>query len=292
MNSCYFLTWNLGGHKNAETALRALELAAAHLVDMGTCIAALQEVHLPTGASVKDIIDDASKGLLVVIERTLGAKVLLLHSRNVRSRGLRAYGRMVGATFGADVAWGGLQVLGVHLDDRQTTAPGTARGFTAAGWQGDFVDFWKGGPLVVMGDFNADPYDPEMCARSGGFFALRDRDTLDQQPMVADGALRLPIFNPMWAHLSEKDGSMPRGTNAYRNPHQGPPARTYDQILVSRELVDSVAGLPGIWARIGDKSLITKRDGRGPGGYPRASFTDHLPVGVFIDLEGVSSCRI
>jgi hypothetical protein len=258
VNGCYFLTWNLGGNTRPEHVEGALELLVGHLLARGTCIAALQEARRVTGATIRQLVENGSNGALLVAEQTLGETVLLLHSRDLRSHDIRPYARMTGATFGGDV-WGGVQVLGVHLRDRMIRQEGQERGVDAVGWQRDFLRFWRGGPLIVLGDFNADPYHSEVCARAGGFFGLRDRDTLDWRGPVLDddGVPRLPLYNPMWAHLAEKTDGAPRGTLNYANPRKGIGSWCYDQILVSRDLVDGLGWGPGIWAKMEGRSLVT-----------------------------------
>lgn len=308
MTPCHFLTWNLGGRRRKEgreRARRALELVVDHLIGQGTCVAALQEVCLPDGVLVEDVILEKSGGRIAALEQTLGTKVLLLHSRDLLPRDVHRYSasldnepggeRLVGATFGADVSWGGLQVLGVHLRDRGTSPEGQGRGVDSAGWQRDFLEFWKGGPLVVLGDFNADPYEPEVCARSGGFFALRDRETLWKSPRWVDKTPRLPLFNPMWQHLREKRWPEPRGTFAYDDEKRGIRSWIYDQILLGGsgfELLDGLVEGPLVHGKLGESWLITKQDGRSAGGYPSPSLWDHLPVSVLVDMEKVGSCRI
>lgn len=150
--------------------------------------------------------------------------------------------------------------------------------------------FWKGGPLIALGDFNAEPHHPEVRARDGGFFAVRDRGTLIRPPVLVNGSVRLPLYNPMWSHLQEKDGSMPRGTHDDERAHEGIRSRVYDQILLGRELVVGLRGTPHIWGEMGTIRYVTRRDGRGHGGYPRKA--DHLPVGAFVDLEEVFPCQV
>ncbi len=287
MMPCYFLTWNLGNLKDSAAPLEAFELLLKHLPMFGTCIAALQEV--PKEITLEDVAK-RSNGLLQVVEKTVGQKVLLVHSRDLTASNVSIHPRMVGATFGG-TSWGGLQVLGVHLDNRWSSPEGQGRGVDAVKWQNDFLKFWKGGPLVALGDFNAEPHHPEVCAREGGFFAVRDRDTLVRPPILVDGVMRLPLYNPMWSHLQEKDGSMPRGTHDYEHAQKGIRSWVYDQILLSRELVVGLWGMPHIWGEMGTTRYVTQRDGRSDGGYINRK-VDHLPVGAFIDLEEVSLCRI
>ena len=272
-----------GVDRGAGSIRAATEASSANVRDVHP---ALQEV--PKGITLEDVAKHSS-GLMRAVEKTIGEKVLLVHSRDVAASRVSIRPRMVGATFGG-ASWGGLQGLGVHLDNRWSNPEGQGRGVDASKWQSDFLSFWKGGPLVALGDFNAEPHHPEVCARDGGFFAVRDRDTLSRPPVVVHESLRLPLYNPMWSHLQEKDGSVPRGTHHYEHDQKGIGPWVYDQILVSRELVVGLRGTPSIWGNMGGTRYLTRRDGRSDGGYPRS--VDHLPVGAFVDLEEVYLCRI
>lgn len=134
MAPCYFLTWNLGARKDSAAAQAAFELISEHLPTFGTCIAALQEV--PEGITLEDVAK-GSNGLIRVVEKTVGQKVLLVHSRDVSPSRVFTEPRMVGATFGGAL-WGGLQVLGVHLNDRGSLPEGQGRGVDASKWQNGF----------------------------------------------------------------------------------------------------------------------------------------------------------
>jgi hypothetical protein len=101
---------------------------------------------------------------------------------------------------------------------------------------------------VLLGDFNADPYEPEMSGLISGLFAVRDRSDLVSRE--AHGIQRQAIFNPMWQLLkgvdfSNNTSTAPPGT--YRilgNSHIS--WRILDQILVSKPLAARVNSDPEI----------------------------------------------
>jgi exonuclease III len=175
---------------------------------------------------------------------------------------------VIKSTSGAD-----LGVVGIHAVDRRNTPTEYARMSWAGQLRTELENFW--GPyqaLVVMGDFNADPYHPEVSARRG-MFAVRDRveADVDWESSLIGGKLR-PLYNPMWRLLPESS-TRPSGTYLLNSEDQGIRWRLCDQILVSRDLIGRINGDPEILPRLSGSALTTKR------GYPSSSkFSDHLPV--------------
>jgi hypothetical protein len=128
----------------------------------------------------------------------------------------------------------------------------------------------------VLGDFNGNPFDPEVCG-SDGIFALRDRADVERTWASSLGALeekRRPLFSPMWSLLPEGAARAP-GTHVH-NHAKALRWRLYDQILVSRDLIGDIRDRPEIVTEIGGESLVTK------GGTPRVS--DHLPVQLRVTI--------
>lgn len=285
MSSCYLFTWNLNANSRKATvdklAETAFSLAVQHLAKQGTFIAAIQEP--PEGIS-KDITMADSGGRVRIVERSLGAKVMILHSDDLHAIKTEPFDRMFGSTFGGDV-WGDLQVLGVHIEDKRSYPEGPGRNDKIKKSGCEYLDFWRGGPLIVLGDFNANPWHPEVCAKEGAFYALRDRDVLEKEkkPTECGGGLRFPLYNPMWKHLQEKKYPEPRGTNDYTDDYGGIRPCLYDQVLLSKHLMNRVDEPPIILNEIAGQSLITDNKKRSAGGYP--NFTDHLPVSMKINLQ-------
>ena len=138
--------------------------------------------------------------------------------------------------------------------------------------------FWRNDrPLVMLGDFNADPYDAEVSARNG-MFAVRDsaETVRDWESVLVAGPMR-PLYNPMW-HLLPESGTRPGGTYLLNSQDRGIRWRLCDQILVSRDLVSRIDGLPEILPKLSTTRLTTKD------GNPQTSISDHLPVQLRINL--------
>ena len=276
-----FLTWNLKGTE------RAFRLVLDHLRGVKEpFVAAFQE--LP------EIVDSKSKAV---------RQTLALCGNHVQCLGvigsLRAPGRLglfssddVKATEPTttdqnsrmamtvvDVAGrSSLRVVGIHAIDRRNAATEYARGVWGALARLEIETFWKPNrPLVVLGDFNADPYDPEVSARKG-LFALRDRDEVRRnwESSLLPEPMR-PLYNPMW-HLLPESSTRPGGTYLLNSEDRGIRWRLCDQILVSRELVSLLSGLPEILSTIFNAALTTKS------GHPSRRISDHLPVQLRIAL--------
>jgi hypothetical protein len=134
------------------------------------------------------------------------------------------------------------------------------------------------GSVVMLGDFNANPFDAEVCG-SAGLFAVRDRGEARKRwasPLLAIGEDQRPLYNPTWSLLPE-DAGRPAGTHVYdraRMLHW----RFYDQILVSPDLIDTIREPPEILAELAGTRLLTDA------GNIDKSISDHLPAQLRITL--------
>lgn len=170
-------------------------------------------------------------------------------------------------------------VVGVHAVDRRNVASEYARNVWANLSRVAVETFWKPNwPLIVLGDFNADPYHPELSSCLG-WFALRDRTEAahDWESPLLNEPMR-PLYNPTW-HLLPEGLGRPGGTLCLNSHDQGVRWRICDQILVSRELITKLNGQPQIIAKIGETELLTKQ------GRPRAKvISDHLPIQLSVSI--------
>lgn len=186
--------------------------------------------------------------------------------------------RRMAMTTVQSTSWSGLRVVGFHAVDRRNTATEYARGAWGVLSRLEVEAFWKPKQaLVVMGDFNADPYHPEVSARQG-MFAVRDRveAARDWESSLVAGPMR-PLYNPMWQLLPESS-TRPGETFLLNSEEHGIRWRLCDQILVSRDLVAKIVGEPEILSNLSNVSLVTKH------GYPSAKFSDHLPVQLRVKM--------
>lgn len=274
-------TWNL---KKSEKAFR---LAIAHLRQAGEAfVAAFQE--LPTKyqfeAAVIEETRELSAGdvqcLCMRGSRRTPGRVGIFASGEISSGAVtqdkKARTAIVSIAIGNDGPE--LTVVAIHGLDRRNYPHDYTRTPLAKDLRAQVDSVWtRKHPLIVMGDFNAEPYDPEISTESG-IFALRDRSEVYNHE---NGDGPLPLYNPMWHLLPEAMGHEPRpgGSYWYRTPAYGIRWRLSDQILVSRELVEVLAGPPTIISEINGERLTN------PDGTPdRGEFSDHLPVQLRIRL--------
>lgn len=168
-----------------------------------------------------------------------------------------------------------LSIIGIHALDRRNVANEFGRGIWARELRQTIDEFCPDErPMVIMGDFNADPYDPEIGAREA-LFAIRDRAELKRKLRSHPSR---PLYNPMWSLLPESD-TRPRGTFLLKgDPYRGIRWRLCDQIIVSRELVESIQGPPEILSDIGATKLANRN------GLPVKTVSDHFPVQMRITI--------
>lgn len=285
-------TWNLHGKEEA------LQSACRYLARRTPCIATFQE--LPEGGATA--IERYSRGLLrqVISLRRRLAIVVSTDVSTMNGQALAPGGfpnvdqRMIEVTL-TNTAFESLRFFAVHLPSRRDLSEGQ-RDAPLSRLAHAFHDAWGGGPAVLAGDFNADPYHREIAAR-GFFWAVRDRGELtDRRRQILRSELsidvrhggktypsasdlrglptlrdRSPLFNPMWKCLAERR-EHPRGTHRYLDDHCGISWHCYDQILLSPDLVESVQRLR-ILTRLGRATLIDAQRKR-----PTKAYGDHLPV--------------
>lgn len=169
-----------------------------------------------------------------------------------------------------------LLVIGYHGKDRLNYQN---RGTIGALSRQAVDQRWGQQPLIMLGDFNANPFDAEVCG-SDGLFALRDR--ADARSVWASslrplGEKQRPLFNPMWSLLPE-DERRPAGTLFADDHKEMLRWRLYDQILLSPDLIDKVEGSPTILTKIVERPLLN------PNGSIDLDVSDHLPVTLRVDI--------
>jgi len=202
--------------------------------------------------------------------------------------------RMLGLSFFSnDGTWSNLQVLGVHGQDRYNSPTDAERGHWASCMRGTLDKFWKGGPLVVLGDLNANPFHDEITGRAG-LHAVRKKDGIGESrklPQMQKSSISL--YNPMWSLLVDDAGKAP-GTYYHSSR-----TRTdllwhcIDQIIVSAHLEPHLIGGPEIQTHLTGDAVTSLVDSDG---VPLRSkgepvYSDHLPVQLSIDIKKVDVCR-
>lgn len=128
---------------------------------------------------------------------------------------------------------------------------------------------------VIMGDFNANPYDTELL-QPDTFNAMLFKAILRARgSRTWDGEDYPFMYNPTVHWLSEDTETY--GSIYYSSDDgTGPVWNCFDQALVSPRLMDGVKGYSYL-KEIGDKDLIAKWR-------PKRDISDHLPLLVEIDM--------
>jgi hypothetical protein len=277
-------TWNL---KKNDVAFR---LALAHLHNSGQAfIACLQE--LPSSVATTALARNAVHNLVGNAISCLGVtpaasphkhgRVALLCSPGLSSTmtGVQRDPRQRMAIIPVrGTSIGQLLAIGYHGISRQDASSLEERGAIGAQIRGEINKHWLSGQLIMLGDFNANPFDAEVCG-SGGLYAVRSKLEVMKtraSPLLPLGTKQRLLYNPMWPLLPERLGQ-PEGTIVFK-PNTMLRWRLYDQILLSSGLVTYVQGLPQILSFISKKPLL-KADGT-----PDKDISDHLPVQLCINI--------
>lgn len=132
--------------------------------------------------------------------------------------------------------------------------------------------------LVMLGDFNVNPFDRGMNIASG-LNAMMTRECVVNKTRSFHGKHYDFYYNPMWSLLGDlSDG--PAGT-IYDTSNQGPYGwNMLDQVIIHHALVESFEGVQ-ILTAAGSTSLLT------PSGRPSTAVgSDHLPLLVAFNGDG------
>jgi endonuclease/exonuclease/phosphatase family metal-dependent hydrolase len=147
---------------------------------------------------------------------------------------------------------------------------------------GSFVErirlHWKkDAPIIVLGDFNENPFDWIMGSRAG-FFATRDRTEATTRPSRGQfDDDKPPLHNPCWKFLPEQP-EPPHGTYKFSDDNYSSCRWQWvDQIITSSNIADRIEQLRILHEA--DAHLLVTADGN-----PRSkalalpTYSDHLPV--------------
>lgn len=201
----------------------------------------------------------------------------------VTERGLRAILRREQSRYALyEIVCGGVRVVlgGIHLHDRWSRRDPVVRLETI---HYDLVPDIEAlerelghDRTIVIGDFNAGPFDQELLQMNAFNAALFKDVILRDDVRTVDGKRYRRFYDPVLHFLSED-------TKTYGSYyHSGDPCtpvwHCLDHVLVRRALADSIRDLQYL-RRIGDTDLIKEVR-------PDPEISDHLPLFVDIDLTG------
>lgn len=129
---------------------------------------------------------------------------------------------------------------------------------------------------IVIGDFNANPFDIEMIGH-GNFNAVLHADLIRRQEKVKWVEIkRKRFYNPILHFLTE-DTKM---YGSFYKHNEGQPLYWYclDQVLIRKPLIEILKNVEYV-KTIGKKSLLKRS------GLPDERYSDHLPLLVEFDIE-------
>ncbi|MGL4401912.1 MAG: endonuclease/exonuclease/phosphatase family protein [Luteolibacter sp.] len=128
--------------------------------------------------------------------------------------------------------------------------------------------------LILMGDFNMNPYDRGMNLPMG-FNAMMTKTCVEREQRTFLGKKYDLYYNPMWSLFG--DGTAGPAGTCYNTSNQGPYGWSMlDQVILNYSIVPSFGGVQ-ILTHAGNHCLIDAK------GRPNASVaSDHLPILVEI----------
>lgn len=163
-------------------------------------------------------------------------------------------------------------IVGIHLQDRRSSDT-AVRIETIGRLMNDIKNLeqsTKCKNTIIIGDFNANPYDAELL-QMNAFHAVLFKDLIRKsETRTVDGVAYRRLYNPILHFLSEDTKNY--GSFYYSIGSGTPIWHCLDQVLVSRPLIDSIVSLRYV-RMIGEISLIKAT-------CPNKDISDHLPLFV------------
>lgn len=166
-------------------------------------------------------------------------------------------------------------IAGVHLQDRFSTDTPT-RIACIGRLVNDLSNVerrYKCKKTIIIGDFNANPYDDELL-QMNAFNAVLFKDVIRKsETRRVDGITYRRFYNPILNFISENTKNY--GSFYHSGGSSTPVWHCIDQVLLSKGLVDNIVSLRYL-KTIGNTSLIKNIK-------PNEEISDHLPLLVGIE---------
>lgn len=161
-------------------------------------------------------------------------------------------------------------LAGVHLQDRRS-ADENQRIAVIARLKNDIKNLEESSKCkktIIVGDLNANPFDRELL-QMDAFHAVFYKDVIRKsESRRVDAVSYRRFYNPVLLSLSEEEKNY--GSFYYSQGSVTPIWNCYDQILLSRALIDNVVEIKYL-KTIGQQSLIANVA-------PKKEISDHLPL--------------
>lgn len=136
----------------------------------------------------------------------------------------------------------------------------------------------KSSNTLVIGDFNASPFDEELVQKNTFNAVLFKELILDKEYVTYCNKKFRRFYNPMLDYISEDDISY--GTYYYSGGDKPLYWYCYDQVIVRKPLVNLVSDIK-FCKVIGRTKLISKTK-------PKETISDHLPLLVHIEGRNIN----
>lgn len=121
---------------------------------------------------------------------------------------------------------------------------------------------------IIIGDLNASPFDDELIQKDSFNAVLYKEIIRKRKEVVYQGRKFRLLYNPILNHISERNHQY--GSFYYTGGSKSLYWYCYDQILMTRDLIDSFQGMEYCQS-INGKSLLKEIS-------PNKSISDHLPL--------------
>lgn len=133
----------------------------------------------------------------------------------------------------------------------------------------------KSSKTLVIGDFNASPFDKEMINKKA-LNAVLFRSIIEKNEVTTFEKKKYKRFyNPMLLYLSEENHVY--GSHYYSSGSNTLNWYTYDQFVVRKELIEKIKSY-NYCKYAGSINLMTRND------LPDKNYSDHLPLFVEVEL--------
>lgn len=169
-------------------------------------------------------------------------------------------------------------LVAIHLEDRRNYAIAD-RKYTIQRLVGDIErieDLLNCSNTIVIGDFNANPYDEELISKYT-FNAVLFKSVIEKSEFTNPNSLKQKRFyNPILHYISEETEMY--GSFYYEQDHMTSYWHCLDQVLVRKNLVNNVTNIKYL-KKINSQQLLGEVA-------PNKEISDHLPLLVCLQEVG------
>ena len=252
------LFWNLGRHAVEDFIVNCI-------VENNIDIAVFTEFGSIDFAKIE-------KNLGKMYERIMGEqadrKITLISKKTISVLNIQPQNRY--SIYNVKTAVKDYLLAAIHLEDRRNYQT-TERMNTIQSLVKDIEqteELFKCDNTVVIGDFNANPYDEELLSKFA-FNAVLFKKIIDKKELTTyKGLKRKRFYNPILHYISEDTETY--GSFYYSSGHMTPYWNCLDQVLVRKSLVNNIDHVEYL-KEVNTENLLKNA-------IPNAEISDHLPL--------------